>query len=80
MLILAGDIIPFAHIDKHNDFLEYVSDNFEVTYLVPGTHEYYHFDLAQKTGSFQSSIRENIFLVNNITRTTSGVRFMFSTL
>lgn len=51
-----------------------------MTYWIAGNHEYYHFDLAQKNGSFQRKIRSNVFLVNNITVTTNGVRFIFSTL
>ncbi len=80
VLIMAGDIFPFAQFDRHHDFLDYVSDNFKVTYWIPGNHEYYHFDLAQKMGTFQNEIRSNVFLVNNITVTTNGVRFIFSTL
>ncbi len=28
ILILAGDIVPFKVMDKHNDFLDYISSNF----------------------------------------------------
>ena len=80
VLILAGDIILFNEIGKHSDFFDYVADNFGVTYWSAGNHEYYHFDLAQKNGSFQDKIRSNVFLVNNVTVTTNGVRFIFSTL
>ena len=34
ILILAGDIIPFAVLDKHNDFLDYISSNFKTTFWV----------------------------------------------
>jgi predicted phosphodiesterase len=34
ILILAGDIIPFAVLDKHNDFLDYISRTFKTTFWV----------------------------------------------
>ncbi len=53
ILLLAGDVIPFALIDKHKDFFSYVSDNFQTTYWIPGNHEYYHFDVSKKSGTLK---------------------------
>ena len=80
ILILAGDIVPFAFIDKHKDFFRYVSDNFKTTYWLPGNHEYYYFDIAKKSGTIHEKIHSNVFLVNNIAIQQENVKLIFSTL
>lgn len=80
MLLLAGDIVPFAVMDKQNDFFNYVSDHFETIYWIPGNHEYYYSDLAEKSTSLNENIRPNIHMVNNLSVQTGPVRFIFSTL
>jgi predicted phosphohydrolase len=80
ILLLAGDIVPFAVMHKHADFFTYVSDHFETVYWVPGNHEYYNFDLADKCGTLYEKIRDNVFLVNNIAIQQENIRFIFSTL
>lgn len=79
ILILAGDIIPFAVLDKHNDFLDYISRNFKTTFWVPGNHEYYYYNV-ENSSVLDTKIRENIFLVNNCVKEMEGVNFVFSTL
>lgn len=80
ILLLAGDIVPFSVMDKHNDFFNYVADHFEYTYWIPGNHEYYYFDAAKKCGTLNEKIKSNVFLVNNIALQHENVNLIFSTL
>ena len=80
ILVLAGDITLFSMMDRHSDFFDYLSDHFALTYWVPGNHEYYHFDITEKSGFLKEKIRENVFLVNNCTIEHGDIRFLFSTL
>lgn len=80
LLLLAGDIAPFRFIKEYDWFFDYISNNFKTTYWIPGNHEYYHYDLASKCGSFNEAIRDNIFLVNDYAVTVENARMIFSTL
>jgi predicted phosphohydrolase len=80
ILILAGDIVPFAVMEDHPDFFNYISDHFKQTFWIPGNHEYYHSDAARYSGKFIEKIRDNISLVNNQVIMLDGIRFIFTTL
>jgi 3',5'-cyclic AMP phosphodiesterase CpdA len=80
ILVLAGDIVPFAIMNRHDDFFNYISDHFEHTYWLPGNHEYYHFDVTEKCGILNERIKNNVTLVNNTSVVHDGVTLLFSTL
>ena len=80
VLLLAGDIVPFKLLEQHKDFFAYLSDSFAETYWVPGNHEYYHFNIATKSGVVNEKIRSNVSLVNNTSVMHNDVKFIFSTL
>ena len=80
VLVLAGDIVPFAVMHKHADFFSYLSDHFKHTYWVPGNHEYYNSDLTDRCGTVHEKIKENVSLVNNVAVMHEDIQFIFSTL
>lgn len=80
ILLLAGDIVPFAVMDKSKEFFSYLSDNFQNTYWVPGNHEYYYSDALKRSGTVHEKIKDNVFLVNNLSVVQNDVKLIFSTL
>lgn len=80
VLILAGDIVPFNQMEKHPDFFNYLADNFETTYWIPGNHEYYRSDVSERSGTINEKIRSNVSLINNQSVKINNVRIIFTTL
>ncbi|MEP6726552.1 MAG: metallophosphoesterase, partial [Bacteroidota bacterium] len=80
ILVLAGDIVSFAAMSKRQNFFDYIADNFETTYWIPGNHEYYDSDISERSGTFEEKIRDNIFLVNNHSFVHGKTRLVFSTM
>ena len=80
ILLLAGDIVPFASMEAHEAFFDQLAANYNRIYWIPGNHEYYGSDARRRSGSFQENIRENLLLTNNTVVEEDGVRIILSTL
>ena len=80
ILLLAGDILPFALNHLEYSFFDYVADHFEAVYWVPGNHEYYGYDMKKINDPIFEKIRSNIFLVNNQIIIYKEVNIICSTL
>jgi predicted phosphohydrolase len=80
VLLLAGDVVPFAKVSDHGDFFDFVSENFKQVFWVPGNHEYYKWDIRERGNVIHEAIRSNVFLVNNCSVHYEGIQFIFSTL
>lgn len=80
LLILAGDVVPFAELDKHSWFFDYLADNFENTFWIPGNHEYYRSDASERSGTFDEKIRSNVILVNNQSVKIDNTKLIFTSL
>jgi predicted phosphohydrolase len=80
VLVLCGDIVPFAIMHKHARFFDFVSDNFAATYWLPGNHEFYGVDVQRMSGEVNKPIKDNVFLVNNTTAQYKDLTLVFSTL
>jgi len=80
ILLLAGDVLPFAFDHKNFMFFDYVADSFEAVYWIPGNHEYYGYDMGKTPDPLFEKIRSNVFLVNNYTVSLEDVHIICSTL
>jgi predicted phosphohydrolase len=80
VLVLAGDIVPFAVMEKYSWFFDDLAGKFKVVYWLPGNHEYYRSDAMLRSGSFKEAIRRNVFLLNNEAIELDDVTLICSTL
>jgi predicted phosphohydrolase len=81
ILILAGDITYWSELHFAHPFFDKVSEKFNQVYMIPGNHEFYNgFDISILEKPLKINIRDNVFLVNNITETINGIDFFFTAL
>lgn len=80
ILVLAGDIVTFSDLEKARGFIDFVCDNYSTVYWVPGNHEYYGSDIANRPSPLNEKVRDNFFLVNNTSVILESVTLVFSTL
>ena len=80
ILILAGDIIYWGKKHFKHWFFDYVADNFEAVYYIPGNHEFYTGkDVQILETPVYERIRENVLFVNNKVFNIEGIDFFFTT-
>ena len=80
ILLLAGDILPFALHKQPCEFIDFIADSFEAVYWIPGNHEYYHFDLGAVASPLLENFRSNVFLISNQSITYKNTNIICSTL
>ncbi len=80
ILIIAGDMVPFAQLPEHLPLIEKICQPFEQVYWLPGNHEYYYYDIQHRSGNMQEKILPNLSLINNRSITIKNVELIFSTL
>lgn len=81
ILVLAGDITYMRQDFYKHPFFDYISENWEKTYWVPGNHEYYcGIDINSYDFSKPIDIRKNIFIVDNYSVKIENTQLIFSTL
>lgn len=80
VLVLAGDIVPYAVLNKFDYFFDGLSEKFKAVYWIPGNHEYYYSDINVRSGSLIENIRSNIFLLNNQTIDLGICKLLCTTL
>jgi hypothetical protein len=80
ILILAGDIVPFAKQELADTFFDLWSKQFERVFWVAGNHEFYGSDIHLIPLQRNETVRHNIHRINNEIVILEDVVFIFSTL
>lgn len=80
VLLLAGDILPFAVLHKHREILQAWGEQYDHVLWVPGNHEYYGDDIAQRSGRLDEKLTGNVRLLNDAAWYAPGLRILCTTL
>ncbi len=80
IFLLARDVFSFWLAKKQSAFIDYVADNFEAVYWIPGNHEYHQYDAGSVADPLLEKIRNNVWLVNNEVVQYKEGNFICSTL
>ena len=82
ILLIAGDTYYLGKEFTKHEFFDFISEKFNLVFLIPGNHEFYGgFDAKMCfLNDYELNIRENVFLVNNASKEINNVKFIFSSL
>lgn len=81
ILILAGDISYWNDRYFAHPYFDKLSEKFKKVFMIPGNHEFYNgADLSILEDPIKIKVRDNIYLLNNITESIEGIDFFFTTL
>lgn len=80
VLLLAGDILPFAVLHKHRAILQAWGEQYDHVLWLPGNHEYYGDDIAQRSGRLDERLTGNLRLLNDAAWYAPGLRILCTTL
>jgi len=82
ILLLAGDTHNLGRKFKEHPYLNVLSEQYKLVYIIPGNHEFYAGFDAQicLQENYELDLRPNVFLVNNFVKIIKNVRLIFTTL
>lgn len=82
ILVLAGDVAYLGDRQlMHNEYFDWLADNYEQVLIVPGNHEYYRgFELRDTLTDFEYKVRDNVRYLNNKSIVISDTELFFTTL
>ncbi len=82
VLVLAGDVTVLGReVEGFDELVDWCSEHFEHTFIVPGNHEYYGgHDIAETMHGWELKVRNNVSMMNNKSVVVDDVEFFFSTL